>query len=144
MRIKMNSFNSAYDLAFDFTNQLAGEGLSIKFVNRDRRDDLGCVRLKGQVSSSAFRVEFDEDGDCSFRFQSANELTSSFIDAVLAREQPVSNLHSAARSDIICHLCDITARTGRKITWDPDKEAIVGDEEAAKRMSRPMRAPWTL
>lgn len=74
---------------------------------------------------------------------SENQLTS-FVDAVLARKQPVSNLHSAARSDIICHLCDISIRTGRKIAWDPEKETIVGDEEAAKQMKRPMRAPWTL
>ena len=70
--------------------------------------------------------------------------TDDFVDAVLGRTQPVSNLESAVRSDIICHLCDITVRTGRPITWDPKKETIVGDPEAAKRISRPMRKPWTL
>ena len=68
----------------------------------------------------------------------------NFIDSVLARKQPVSNLHSAARSDIVTHLCDISIRTGRKITWDPGKETIVGNRKARKMMSRPMRAPWTL
>jgi len=70
--------------------------------------------------------------------------TQNFIDCVLSRRQPVSNLHSAVISDMICHLCDISIRTGRKIKWDPDKETIIGDPEAAKMMHRPMRAPWTL
>ncbi len=70
--------------------------------------------------------------------------TRNFIDSVLSRARPVSHLHSAVRSDIICHLCDIAMRTGRKIKWDPNTETIVGDPEAAKRMHRPMRAPWTL
>ena len=70
--------------------------------------------------------------------------TRNFIDSVLARTQPVSNLHSAVISDMICHLCDISMRTGRKITWDPDKETIAGDAEAAKMMHRPMRGPWKL
>jgi len=74
----------------------------------------------------------------------SNSHTQNFIDSVLSRQQPVSNLHSAAISDIICHLCDISLRTGRKIKWDPDKETIIGDPEAAKMMHRPMRAPWTL
>ncbi len=56
----------------------------------------------------------------------------------------MSNLRAAVLSDIICRLCDITIRTGRPVTWDPKKETIVGDAEAAKRMSRPMRKPWTL
>ncbi len=70
--------------------------------------------------------------------------TRNFIDSCLSRTQPVSNLHSAVSSDMICHLCDISIRTGRKITWDPVRETIVGDPEAAKRMHRAMRGPWTL
>lgn len=68
----------------------------------------------------------------------------NFIDGVLARKQPVANLHSAIRSDIMTHLCDISIRTGRKVTWDPEKETIVGNRKARKLMKRPMRAPWTL
>ena len=32
----------------------------------------------------------------------------------------------------------------RKIRWDPKKQQIIGDDEAAAMLSRPMRAPWTL
>ena len=33
---------------------------------------------------------------------------------------------------------------GRKITWDPEKEVIVGDPEASKLLTRPYREPWKL
>ncbi len=68
----------------------------------------------------------------------------NFIDAVKSREDPVSNLTDAVRSDVISHLCDVAVRTGRKITWDPGKEQIVGDPQAAKKTHRDMRPPWTL
>ena len=67
-----------------------------------------------------------------------------FVNAVLTREPPVSDLESAVRSDLVSQLSDISIRVGRPLTWDPEKETIVGDEEAAQRMARPMRAPWTL
>jgi hypothetical protein len=35
-------------------------------------------------------------------------------------------------------------RLGRKLRWDPAREAFVGDDEANRLLDRPMRAPWTL
>lgn len=68
----------------------------------------------------------------------------NFVDCVLSREQPVSNLASAVQSDLICNLSNIYIRTGRTIKWDPEKETIVKDRKAAKMMKREMRKPWTL
>ena len=68
----------------------------------------------------------------------------NFVDAVKSRQPAVSPVDHAVRSDIISHMSDIAVRTGRKITWDPGKNEIVGDAEASRMLSRPMRAPWTL
>jgi hypothetical protein len=68
----------------------------------------------------------------------------NFIDSIKSRKPAVSPIEHAVRSDIISHLADIAVRTGRKITWDPKQEVIVGDAEAAKMLARPLRAPWTL
>ena len=46
------------------------------------------------------------------------------------------------RCDTICHLSNIAARTGRAIAWNPEKEEIVGDAEAAKMLTRPSREKW--
>jgi len=68
----------------------------------------------------------------------------NFVDCVISRETPVDDLHSAVRSDIICHLTDIGCRLKTPLTWDPIKETIVGNTEAQKMMSRELRKPWTL
>jgi predicted dehydrogenase len=68
----------------------------------------------------------------------------NFIECVKTRETPVSNIDDAVRSDIISHVCDIAIRTGRKITWDPIKEEIIGDPEASRMLTRAVRAPWVL
>ena len=78
------------------------------------------------------------------RLVESKDQSRNFIDSVICRKQPVGNLHSAVRSDIICHLSDICIREGRPIIWDTKKETIIGDYKAARRMHRPMRAPWTL
>lgn len=75
--------------------------------------------------------------------QSLNQ-RDNFIESILNKQKPISDLNSAVLSDLISHLSDICIRTGRKITWDPEKETIVGDSEAASMMSRAMRKPWTL
>ena len=33
-------------------------------------------------------------------------------------------------------------KLGRKVRWDPVKEAFIGDEEANSMRSRPQRAPY--
>lgn len=67
-----------------------------------------------------------------------------FLECVLTRRVPVSNIDSAVQSDFISHLGDICIRTGRKIHWDAERESIVGDETASRMMTRSLRAPWTL
>ena len=65
-----------------------------------------------------------------------------FVNSVLSRKQPVANMESAIRSDIICHLGDIGARTGETLKWDAKNETLIGSAAAKKMMHRPMRAPF--
>jgi hypothetical protein len=48
------------------------------------------------------------------------------------------------RSATVCHLGNIAIRSGRKIQWDPVKEVVVGDAEAAQMTTKAYRAPWKL
>ncbi|MHC4506612.1 MAG: Gfo/Idh/MocA family protein [Planctomycetota bacterium] len=95
-----------------------------------------------KVSSEEIRRKAKDPGDK--RLVVSRDQIQNLVDCVISREQPVDDLHSAVRSDIICHLTDICVRRGRPITWDLEKETIVGDAEAVKMMSRPLREPWTL
>lgn len=70
---------------------------------------------------------------------------ANFVQAVKSRQQPVSTLVDAVRSDNLSQLCDIAIRLKRPVTWDPKTETIVGDDAEAKKMlHRDLRAPWTL
>jgi glucose-fructose oxidoreductase len=68
----------------------------------------------------------------------------NFLDAIRGQTTPESPIDSAVRSDLVSHLTNIAVRTGRKIRWDPVKETITGDAEAARMMDRPLRKPWQL
>lgn len=69
----------------------------------------------------------------------------NFFDCVKSREEPVATAEIGHRSLTPCHLTNISIRLGgRKITWDPVNETIVGDSEAAAMMSREQRNPYTI
>jgi predicted dehydrogenase len=78
------------------------------------------------------------------KLQASNCHEGNWVDRILDRKEPVSDIWSAVRSDIICHLGDIAIRTGRKINWDDEKKTIVGDKTAEAMMCRKLRKPWTL
>jgi hypothetical protein len=44
---------------------------------------------------------------------------------------------------MLCHLGNIAMLLKRKIKFDPQSERIIGDDEAARMLGRPMRAPWS-
>lgn len=69
----------------------------------------------------------------------------NFIDCVISREPTAAPVETAHRSITICHLGNIAMRLNReKLRWDPRTEQIIGDDEAARMLSRPYRAPWAL
>jgi len=68
----------------------------------------------------------------------------TFAEAVHKRKPAGGNAEAAYRTVAILHLTNIAIRTGRKIRFDPVKEEIIGDPEAQRLVSQPMRAPWHL
>ncbi len=68
----------------------------------------------------------------------------NFVAAVKGRHDPIEPVEIGHRSATICHLGNIAMLLRRKIRWDPAKEEIVGNAEAAGMLARPMRAPWRL
>jgi predicted dehydrogenase len=67
-----------------------------------------------------------------------------FIRAVKSRKQPRSNALAAAQAHITCHAAYIAFQLGRKLAFDPARDAFTGDEEANRMRSRAMREPWRL
>ena len=83
-------------------------------------------------------------GPDEIRLPVSNNHHQNFLECVKSRQDPVAPIEVAVRSDTLCHLSDIATRLRRKLKWDPVKEEFVGDAEAARMLSRPMREPWRI
>ncbi len=68
----------------------------------------------------------------------------NWLDCIATREKPICDIEIGHRSVSVCHLGNISMRLGRPIRWNPEKEQIVGDDDANRYLSKPMRAPWHL
>ena len=68
----------------------------------------------------------------------------NFINAIKHRKETITPAEVAHRSLTPALLGEISMQVGRKLKWDPEKEVIIGDEEASRMLSRPMRSPWHL
>jgi predicted dehydrogenase len=68
----------------------------------------------------------------------------NFLDCVKSRRETITPAEVAHRSLTPALLGEISMLLGRKLKWNPEKEEIVGDEEASRMLSRPMRSPWHL
>src|SRR5690242_6499393 len=64
--------------------------------------------------------------------------------AVKSKEDPIEPVEVGHRTATICHLGNIAMKLKRKIQSDPAAERIIGDDEAAAMLSKPMLKPWTI
>ena len=78
-------------------------------------------------------------------FRAPNGHAGNWHDCMKSRQRPCADVEIGHRSITACHLGNISYWLGgRKLRWDPVKEQILDDPEAAQWVSRPMRAPWHL
>ena len=98
------------------------------------------TKLKFKFSDfDATALEMALMGTSSAINQSAQTVTDKTVTAKEGKYVEIGH-----RSATVCHLGNIAIRLGRPIRWDPVKEQIVGDTEAAAMQSRPYRDPWKL
>ena len=68
----------------------------------------------------------------------------NWLDCIRTRERCICDVEIGHRSVSVCHIGNIAMLLGRELSWDPEKEEFVNDDEANSMLSRPMRAPWHL
>ena len=61
-----------------------------------------------------------------------------------SREKTYAHEGLGHRAAAFAHIGTIAIKLGRKLKFDPKNEVFIGDDEANKMLSRPMREPWTL
>lgn len=119
----------------------SSEGNDVKFVGTEGW--IVCNRGNKLISDPPDIVK-EPLGPGDVHLYESNDHYQNFIDCVRSRKMPVADVEIGHRSITVCHLGNIAIRLGRKIRWDPKQERIVGDEEAARWVSKPMRKPWHL
>jgi predicted dehydrogenase len=106
---------------------------------------------KGTIHVDRKRLESDpaelvtaplQSGDV--HLEVSDDHHGNWLDCIRTRKRPICDVEIGHRSATVCHLGNIAIRTGRAIVWDPVRETIVGDADAAAMLARPYRAPWKL
>ncbi|MEQ9409255.1 MAG: Gfo/Idh/MocA family oxidoreductase [Fuerstiella sp.] len=67
----------------------------------------------------------------------------NFFNCIDSRRDPVSDVYSHHRTMTSCHLCNISLMLGRPLTWDPQNEVFIGDDQANALKTRPQRPGYT-
>ena len=62
--------------------------------------------------------------------------------AIATRGKPVADIEQGHISTASCILANLSMKLGRSLTWDAEKQQVVGDDEANKLLRRPYRQPW--
>ena len=148
---------SEYEVHYTYAN-------GVKHACRSTVDDTpygGIANPKGQRNGIKFEgsngwiwVNRDElaasDDDLlstplpagSHRLYVSDEHMGNFFDCVRSRKAAIAEPSVGHLSATLCHLGNIALRLGRKLQWDPAAMKFVGDSEADRWLSRPMRAPY--
>lgn len=99
---------------------------------------------RGRIESTPADILKQPLGESDVHLTVSKDHHANWLDCIKTRKLPICDVEIGHRSATVCHLGNIALRTGRMLTWDPVKETIVGDANAAQMLSRPYRAPWKL
>ena len=133
---------------WDIRGRYAG---GVEFTMKTGADETKFVGSSGWVAASRGGIRAEPESLLKVQIKPGEKHLlredhhyRDFLNCVRTRRTPVSNIDSAVQSDFMSHLGDIAIRAGRKIRWDPIREVIVGDDAAARRMTRATRGSWML
>ena len=144
-----NRYNTShkFDIGFQLSNgaemrvaSSSPDGLGILFEGTKGRFYVNRERITGKIIEQGVADEFkEEDYVALYNGKPWEVHKHNFIRCIREGGKPVSDVWSHVQAMHACHLCSISARLNRKIEWDPVKETIVGDEQAASFMARKQR-----
>ncbi len=104
-------------------------------------DNITYIGTEGQLPGNTRPVS---GGSHMPTYKGSGGIFGDFLYCVKTRQRPFRDIEIAHRAVTVCHLGNIAYWLGRPIRWDPEKEEILGDPEAARWLDRPKREPWTL
>ncbi len=138
-----------------YTNDEAGMGITYPFV--DHQNVVGVIfyGTEGYMifpDYSSYHTFLGRKRERGPSAQQAGEPMmdtphfANWISAVRSRkrEDLFAEIEQGHLSSAICHLANISATVGRTLTFDPQTERFVGDDEANQLVKPPYRAPYVV
>lgn len=141
--------------AFHFEAEWAS-GVRMIVDVADAKSPVGGIRFEGDegrwiycsrgvLKSHPEEILREKLPDNAVHLYESNDHEGNFIDCIYSGRPTICPAEVGHRSITIAHLANILLRLGRtELRWDPATERILGDDEAAAMLARPMRAPWSL
>ena len=130
--------------------------LTYKYANgvtmtRDKADGVLFTGTKGTVQTNRGRLNTTPKslkdhkiGPNEIHLYESRNHYVDWLDAIRKRSRPICDIETGCRSVSVCHLGNIAYKLNRPLRWDPENEVFVGDDDANRLLSRPMRAPWRI
>ena len=132
------SMTTVDDSPFGSVVNKDGQRHGIRFEGED-----GWIWVtRGSINAHDREILKYKFGPDDNRLYFSNDHMANFLECVKTRKEPICPAEVGHRSATMCHLGAISVRLGRKVNWDPNKEAFVNDDEAQSLVSRPQRAPY--
>lgn len=148
--------DSQYNTATEFLiNASFANGKQIE-IRHDRNNGILFEGTKGRIFVNRGRLtgkaveELESnplpDGalESAYKNRPLTDHFRNFFESVVERQEPISDVFSHHRALSTCHLAGIAARLGRRITWDPKAEAIIGDPMAQGLVAREYRKGFAI
>lgn len=137
------AYANGVKLIFASANELQH---GVRFEGSKARIHVNRARLT--CGPDSFKPFLQSKLPAGFRDKEGRDSTpahlKNFLDCVRSRLDPVATVEIGHRTNTVCCLSDIATRLKRKLRWDPEKEQVVGDDEANRMLTRQMRAPWSV
>jgi predicted dehydrogenase len=99
---------------------------------------------RGKIEANPPEILTEPLGESDTHLYVSKDHHANWLECIKSRKRPICDVEIGHRSATVCHLGNIAIRSGRKVTWDPVKEQVVGDSEQARMVSKAYRSPWRL
>ena len=116
-------------------------GQMIEFVGTEGQI---MVSRNGRLATNPPELMDRPFGPNDVRLYVSENHDGNWVDCMKTRTETICPAEVGHRTATVCHLNAIAERLGRPIEWDPEKEVILNDPEAARWVDRPRRAPYVL
>ncbi|MHC4517408.1 MAG: Gfo/Idh/MocA family protein [Planctomycetota bacterium] len=135
--------NDVKDLTYRYANGITmtrGKANGILFEGSEGKIEVNRGYLKTWPDS----LKNQQIGADEVHLYDSKNHYADWLDAIRKRTKPICDVETGASTVIVCHLGNIAYKLQRPLKWDPKASTFIGDDEANRLISRPMRSPWHL